>query len=83
MPTILNRMLISFSTLVFSNLWRKPLGCPLLSLFYNKNRKLGIWSDYWMLIATTKNKMAGKTWIAMVTAIGSSRTNGRCICARG
>jgi hypothetical protein len=39
----------------------------------SKNRKLGIWTDYWMLTATTKNKMVGQTWISLVTAIGSTR----------
>ena len=35
----------------------------------NKNRKLGIWTNYWMLTATSKNKMAKRTWIATMIAI--------------
>jgi hypothetical protein len=43
--------------------WLSPI-----AIFPNKNRKLGIWTDYWMLIATPKNKMAGRKWIAKVMA---------------
>jgi hypothetical protein len=54
----------SFSKFVEEATWLSPI-----VIVPNKNRKLGIWTDYWMLIVTPKNKMAGQTWIAMVTTI--------------
>ena len=39
----------------------------------HKNRKLGIWIDYWMLPTAPINKMAWQTWIIMVRAISPSR----------
>jgi hypothetical protein len=35
--------------------WLSPI-----AIIPNNKRKLGNWTDYWMLIATPKNKMAGR-----------------------
>jgi hypothetical protein len=57
-----------FSKLVEETTWLSPIVIVL-----NKNRKLSIWTDYWMLTTTPKNKMVGQTWIAMVMTINPPR----------
>ena len=44
----------------FFKLVEEATWLSLIVIVLNKNRKLGIWTNYWMFIATPKNKMVGK-----------------------